>query len=83
VAKHAGTEAARVRLRARDGVLELRIEDDGVGFDAARARGVGLGLASMSERARLVGAEFTVDSRIGGGTCVRVRVPLEPRDARD
>jgi PAS domain S-box-containing protein len=82
VAKHAGTSEARVRLTGEDGHLTLVIEDDGVGFDAARARGVGLGLASMGERARLIQAEFSVESRPGGGTAVRVRVP-EGRVAGD
>jgi PAS domain S-box-containing protein len=76
VAKHARTKHARVSLTTEDGFLVLRIEDDGVGFDAASARGVGLGLASMEERARLIGAELAVDSRVGRGCAVRVRVAL-------
>jgi PAS domain S-box-containing protein len=76
VAKHARTKQARVSLSAASGFLVLCIEDGGVGFDAARARGVGLGLASMEERARLVGAQLAVESRIGQGSAVRVRVPL-------
>jgi PAS domain S-box-containing protein len=74
VVKHARTGAARVSLTG-NGALTLTIEDDGIGFDATRARGVGLGLASMEERARLIQAELTVDSRPGHGSVVRVRVP--------
>lgn len=76
VAKHAATDRARVRLTAEGDVLELTVADDGQGFDAQRVRGVGLGLASMLERARYVHADFGVESRPGAGTVVRVRVPL-------
>jgi PAS domain S-box-containing protein len=75
VAKHARTNEARVTLSGDAGGLTLTVEDSGVGFDAARARGVGLGLASMGERARLIDAEFTVESVPGRGTLVRVHAP--------
>ena len=75
IAKHAKTHEARVFLRGENGSLTLAIEDDGVGFDVGRVRGIGLGLASMEERARLIRAEFAVESRPGGGSVVRVRVP--------
>jgi PAS domain S-box-containing protein len=77
VAKHARTDRARVALKGGDGALTLTVEDQGVGFDPAAASGVGLGLASMSERARLIQAEFAVVSRPGAGTRVSVRVPRE------
>jgi len=75
VVKHADTEHARVALVADDAGLTLTIEDRGVGFDVTRGRGVGLGLASMGERARLIRADLAVESRHGGGCRVRVRVP--------
>jgi signal transduction histidine kinase len=55
----------------------LRISDSGVGFDAAATRGGrGLGLASMRERARLVGAELRVTSSPGAGATIEVRAPM-------
>jgi PAS domain S-box-containing protein len=75
VAKHARTSAARVCLSGRGDALTLTVEDDGVGFDVTRVRGAGVGLASMGERARLIQAEFAVESRPGSGSVVRVRVP--------
>ncbi len=77
VAKHAKTDRARVNLTCADGLVELSVEDRGVGFDTERARGIGIGLASMGERARFVQAGFTVESQPGGGTTVRVRAPLK------
>ncbi|MFQ5960683.1 MAG: sensor histidine kinase, partial [Candidatus Methylomirabilales bacterium] len=80
ISKHAQAREARVSLFGKDGVIILRIEDFGVGFDAAQMAGKrGLGLASMEERARLVRAELRVDSRPGRGTVIEVRAPLRGR----
>jgi PAS domain S-box-containing protein len=75
VAKHARTREARVTLSEDYEALVLEIADGGVGFDKSAARGIGLGLASMGERARLIQAELTIDSTPGKGTTVRVRIP--------
>jgi signal transduction histidine kinase len=58
--------------------LRLRVSDDGAGFDpdaAAPEGGRGFGLAGMRERARQIGAELTIRSRIGRGTEVEVVLP--------
>jgi len=76
VAKHARTDTARVRLIGLDdGSLQLTVEDRGVGFDTTQVRSAGIGLASMGERARLIQADFAVESRAGAGATVRVRAP--------
>lgn len=66
-----------VGLRATADEIELQIRDHGVGFDveAARGRG-GLGLISMQERVHLVRGAFCINSGLGAGTTVSVRVPL-------
>jgi signal transduction histidine kinase len=77
IAKHATVGEAWVTLLVRGRELVLIVEDLGTGFDPASARcQPGLGLSSMHERARLVGAELTVTSAPGRGTTVEVRVPL-------
>jgi signal transduction histidine kinase len=77
VAKHAGADRATVRLRVEPGALELEVEDHGKGLSAdATPSGRGLGLVAMRERAELVrgSLEFLIPS--GGGTLVRLKVPL-------
>ncbi len=72
-ARHSGAERVGVRLRhAGDGV-ELEVVDDGRGF-AFEAAERGLGIAGMRERALLIGAELTIESRPGQGTTVRLRI---------
>jgi len=77
IARHAKVAEARVRLAGRGNTITLTIEDSGVGFDPAEVRGgAGLGLVSMEERARLIQGEFTVKSKPGQGTVIRVTASL-------
>jgi two-component system sensor histidine kinase UhpB len=76
-ARHSGAKRVTVRLkRLEGGGVELTVADDGCGFAFDEAEG-GLGLAGMRERALLIGAELTIESRPGRGTTVRLTVPGE------
>jgi signal transduction histidine kinase len=74
-ARHSGVTQAWVRLRSEPGRLTLEIEDHGRGMDAEVPRG-GLGLVGMRERAALVGGTLETLVPRGGGTLVRLTVPL-------
>ena len=76
VLRHAQAHRAVVRLGlAGDDELTIEVHDDGVGFDtAAVARG--LGTASMASRAAHLGGDCDIESAVGAGTTVRVRLPL-------
>jgi two-component system, NarL family, sensor histidine kinase NreB len=68
----------RAELIYGDADVELTVEDAGEGFDPKMVPNNGaLGLLSMQERARSIGALFSIDSTIGEGTNIRVRVPVE------
>ena len=71
--RHAQADLVRVQFR-NGGPLFLRVEDDGVGFDPAETDAKGFGLVTMQERASALGAEFLVDSTVGRGTAVEVRL---------
>ncbi|HEY0132705.1 MAG TPA: PAS domain-containing sensor histidine kinase [Nannocystis sp.] len=77
ISKHANTGPVRVELDGAADKLCLTISDFGPGFDVveARARG-GLGIISMYERARLIGASLRLDSRPGEGTVLTLSVPV-------
>jgi signal transduction histidine kinase len=77
VAKHSGVDRATVRLRVEPGALELDVEDRGKGLSAiASPGGRGLGLVAMRERAELVRGSLEFLIPPGGGTLVRLKVPL-------
>ncbi len=73
--RHGGATRVVVELASADGRAELHVRDDGSGFDPVAARGAGLGLEGMAERARLVGGELDVRSAPGAGTEVTLRLP--------
>jgi len=74
--RHAHARAIAVRLTATPTDVELAIVDDGIGFVASERAGNGLGLRSIHERVRLNAGHVLVESRLGGGTRVTVRVPI-------
>lgn len=90
VIRHAQTNRARVWLGHMPGELVLRVEDEGVGFEPGQvqASSANLGLASLAERAELLGGRCQVESRRGQGTAVAIHLPwpapgfLEPFSQR-
>jgi len=87
VARHSGVERASVRLHVEPRALTLEVEDHGQGLPADITRvppsrggsgvaGRGLGLVAMRERAELVNGSIELLTPPGGGTVVRLKVPL-------
>jgi two-component system sensor histidine kinase UhpB len=77
VTKHAHARLATVRLRRVGDTAELTITDDGKGFDIQkRGTGSGIGLVSITERARLLRGTSSVVTTLNEGTTVRVRIPI-------
>jgi signal transduction histidine kinase len=72
--RHARATQVTVTLDVGERDASLRVEDDGVGFEAGEA-GCGLGLSSMRERVALVEGQLRLHSRPGEGTEVVARVP--------
>jgi len=71
------SEAARANLivEFKDRAIAGQIEDDGVGFEVASKRGIGM--MGMRERITLLGGHFEVDSAPGKGTRIAWEVPLD------
>ncbi|HYV01236.1 MAG TPA: GAF domain-containing sensor histidine kinase [Actinomycetota bacterium] len=76
VGRHAQAATCRIALRRENGRAVVEIDDDGTGFDVEWARGRGLGLGNLHERAKTLGADLTVDSALGSGTTVRLSISL-------
>ncbi|MBX7159661.1 MAG: GAF domain-containing protein [Acidimicrobiia bacterium] len=72
VVKHSGAGWIGVSLQVDHESAELRIEDNGAGFDPRVRKPGHFGLAGMSERATAIGARFSVDGRPSGGTSITV-----------
>jgi signal transduction histidine kinase len=77
VVKHAGATRVAILIVRRGGSVAAVIEDDGRGFEPARAvDGDGLGLTGMRERLALIGGSLRIESTEAGGTTVAAEVPV-------
>lgn len=77
IKKHAYASAINLTLGFQENSLDLKICDNGVGFDDSVAdNSGGFGLLCMRERARLMGGNITCHSEKGKGTQVHLSVPL-------
>jgi signal transduction histidine kinase len=81
VVRHAEAEKVLIEVAVNRGVLEVDVEDDGLGFDVESVGGPspsgrGLGILGMHERMDLIGGASKVTSSPGNGTRVSLRVPL-------
>ena len=86
--KHSNADTLAVTGRARDGVLEFTVSDDGVGFDVEQARDPvqmhgHLGLDTMIERIRLAGGKVEISSSPGHGAQTVFTMPAAPRTAAE
>ena len=78
--RHAMARRIEVSLAIVAGQAELKVEDDGRGFETARPKG--LGLLSLEERAKLLGGGFQLTTSPGKGTRICIRIPLQSHRPR-
>jgi two-component system nitrate/nitrite sensor histidine kinase NarX len=76
VERHARPRQVWLSLRPTLGGAEFRIEDDGGGMAAGASTPGHHGMDIMRERAQRLQAELTVSARPGGGTVVRLALPV-------
>lgn len=76
IARHAGADRVELSLTRQGDAVLLRVTDNGRG---ARGAEEGAGIRGMRERALLIGGEFRIRARPGGGIEVRLQVPVEER----
>jgi signal transduction histidine kinase len=74
IGRHARASNVLVSLDSSQGRVELRIRDDGAGFDPNQSRR-GHGLENMRTRASEFGGQFELASKPGGGTTVTFSIP--------
>lgn len=78
IARHAHAHHAQVGIRSDQTSLEIYVTDDGIGFDAAKGldRMGHYGLTGLRERARQAGGALEIESSAGGGSTLKMRIPL-------
>jgi signal transduction histidine kinase len=80
ILRHARAATAFVTLQATHAGIELKVSDDGVGFEEETIPpSRRYGLLGMRERAELLGGKFSIRSKPEGGTEVSVSIPIPHR----
>jgi two-component system sensor histidine kinase UhpB len=75
IVKHARATQVAVVLSLDGQGLRMRVEDNGIGFDAALAS-TGIGIVGMRERVSAFGGRIDIDTGIAAGTRIAIFMPI-------
>jgi PAS domain S-box-containing protein len=75
--KHGKAQSIRIGLFSTPERITLAVDDDGSGFKPGERHSKGLGLRIMTHRAGMIGGNFSVQKRAGGGTTAVCTVPVK------
>jgi len=77
--KHSGCKNIFIKLNTSEEILwELDLRDDGTGFDSNDIKSNGIGLTNMKNRAAIIGADFSFESRKYEGTTLNIILKKQP-----
>ena len=75
--KYANVDSVDVHMLFEDNMIQVEVADQGAGFViGSQPKGSGLGLYGMQERAEIVGGSVNIESKIGKGTNIKLKVPI-------
>jgi signal transduction histidine kinase/HAMP domain-containing protein/ActR/RegA family two-component response regulator len=80
VVKHAGADSAEIDVLNNNGMIFIRVEDRGNGFDydavrTSQGSGTGFGLYNIEDQLIFLGGSMKIESRSGNGCCVILAAP--------
>jgi two-component system, NarL family, sensor histidine kinase DegS len=75
--KHAEAMEIEVKVDINKDSIFVSVKDNGKGFDISEVKYQSFGIIGMKERVELLDGEITFDSKVGIGTSVSFRIPLE------
>ncbi|MBU8878025.1 sensor histidine kinase [Bacillus sp. FJAT-29790] len=76
IARYADTMKVKITFKWKLGCLSILVIDEGKGFDVEKGMNQSTGLAAMRERMHLIGGKWTLSSKIGEGTTIKLDLPL-------
>jgi signal transduction histidine kinase len=80
IIRHAQAKTVKLELSGGEHQCIVTLTDDGHGFDALSPQfRWSHGLMGMRQRAEALGGRLDIESRVGGGTRVRVEIPVPPQ----
>jgi NarL family two-component system sensor histidine kinase YdfH len=81
VARHSQAHHVWVCVQRDEAMLTIEVRDDGIGFESAAVvpQKGHYGLLGLRERAHLCGGHLDIESVVGKGTVLRLRLPIKQR----
>jgi PAS domain S-box-containing protein len=80
IQKHARARNISITIKEVEGVIRLRIRDDGIGFDP-KTKKKGIGLSNIRSRTQIYNGRFEIKSAPGQGCLLTVTIPRSQQDA--
>ncbi|TCT23679.1 NarL family two-component system sensor histidine kinase LiaS [Melghiribacillus thermohalophilus] len=79
ILRHSSAEHVHIAVKRRSNEVSLYIHDDGKGFKVNEQleNKTSYGLKSMKERTQELGGSFAIRSKVGEGTYINIKIPLE------
>ena len=74
--KHAQAKNVLIQVIQNDNILNLLVEDDGVGFDISKLKVEGIGLTNIRSRVEFLQGKVDFDSVVDEGTTVNISIPV-------
>ncbi|RLD25873.1 MAG: two-component sensor histidine kinase, partial [Bacteroidetes bacterium] len=73
--KHANAKHIKISFELKNNVILLAVEDNGSGFNVAKAK-KGIGIKNINSRVTEIGGEVEIDSKVDVGTKIIITVPF-------
>ncbi|GAB5401169.1 MAG: sensor histidine kinase [Aureisphaera sp.] len=77
IVKHAKAKAVEIEVSKGPKHIDVLVSDNGMGFDVtSKNKTVSLGIKTLFERAKILGAQLKLNSEINNGTVMSLKIPL-------
>ena len=77
ILKHAKAKEVTIQLIQGEHIINIMVEDDGIGFDSEEKRTKGMGLVNVASRVEKLQGELRIDSHPGNGTTISIDIPIK------
>jgi two-component system sensor histidine kinase DegS len=74
--KHSGASEIIVKLEIRQEQITVIVKDNGKGFNIEEKKEKSFGLIGMRERIEILEGQLSIDSKLGAGTTIMLKIPL-------
>ncbi|GGI56417.1 tetratricopeptide repeat-containing sensor histidine kinase [Winogradskyella haliclonae] len=77
IVRHSEAKAVKIKIKKPKGEIDITVSDNGKGFDfQTKYKDMSLGLKTLKERAKIIGAKLYFDSQDNNGTIMQLNIPI-------